>query len=69
MQALVCVRRGDPKRSSRLANVFGRGRLPAGPTSGVVKPIIHATFPLREAAQAHRVMESSAHIGKLVLTI
>ena len=35
--------------------------------SGAVKPIIHATFPLREAAQAHRVMESSAHIGKLVL--
>jgi NADPH:quinone reductase-like Zn-dependent oxidoreductase len=31
--------------------------------------IIHAIFPLREAAQAHRVMESSAHIGKLVLTI
>jgi NADPH:quinone reductase len=35
--------------------------------SGAVKPIIHATFPLREAAAAHRVMESSAHIGKLVL--
>ena len=37
--------------------------------SGAVKPIIHATFPLREAAEAHRLMESSAHIGKLVLTI
>ena len=37
--------------------------------SGAVKPIIHATFPLREAAEAHRVMESSAHIGKLVLRI
>jgi NADPH:quinone reductase len=35
--------------------------------SATVKPIIHATFPLREAAAAHRVMESSAHIGKLVL--
>lgn len=35
--------------------------------SGVVKVIVHATFPLRDAAQAHRVMESSAHIGKLVL--
>ncbi len=35
--------------------------------SGAVKPIIHATFPLRAAAEAHRVMESSAHIGKLVL--
>lgn len=35
--------------------------------SGAVKPIIHATFPLRHAAEAHRVMESGAHIGKLLL--
>jgi putative PIG3 family NAD(P)H quinone oxidoreductase len=35
--------------------------------SGAVKPIVHATFPLRNAAEAHRVMESSAHIGKLLL--
>ncbi len=36
--------------------------------SGAVTPIVHATFPLRQAAEAHRVMESSAHIGKLLLT-
>jgi putative PIG3 family NAD(P)H quinone oxidoreductase len=36
--------------------------------SGSVKVILHATFPLRSAAEAHRVMETSAHIGKLVLT-
>ena len=35
--------------------------------SGAVKPILYATFPLRDASEAHRVMESSAHIGKLVL--
>jgi NADPH2:quinone reductase len=35
--------------------------------SGAVKPIVYARFPLRDAAAAHRVMESSAHIGKLVL--
>jgi putative PIG3 family NAD(P)H quinone oxidoreductase len=35
--------------------------------SGAVSPVIHATFPLRDAAAAHRVMESGAHIGKLVL--
>jgi putative PIG3 family NAD(P)H quinone oxidoreductase len=37
--------------------------------SGAVKPIIHATFSLRDAASAHRLMESSAHIGKIVLTV
>jgi putative PIG3 family NAD(P)H quinone oxidoreductase len=35
--------------------------------SGSVKPIVYATFPLRDASAAHRVMESSTHIGKLVL--
>ena len=37
--------------------------------SGAVKPIVYATFPLRDASAAHRVMESSAHIGKLLLLI
>jgi NADPH:quinone reductase len=34
-----------------------------------VAPVIHATFPLAEAAAAHRLMESGAHIGKIVLTV
>jgi putative PIG3 family NAD(P)H quinone oxidoreductase len=37
--------------------------------SGRVRPIIHATFPLAEAAEAHRLMETSQHIGKIVLTV
>jgi NADPH2:quinone reductase len=37
--------------------------------AGRVKPIIHAIFPLAEAAEAHRLMESSRHIGKIVLTM
>lgn len=35
--------------------------------AGRIKPVIHATFPLAEAAAAHRLMESSRHIGKIVL--
>jgi putative PIG3 family NAD(P)H quinone oxidoreductase len=35
--------------------------------SGAVKPIIFKTFPLARAADAHRLLESSEHIGKLVL--
>jgi putative PIG3 family NAD(P)H quinone oxidoreductase len=34
---------------------------------GRIKPVIHQTFPLAEAAEAHRLMESSAHIGKIML--
>ena len=37
--------------------------------SGSVKPLVHARFPLRDAAAAHRMMESGAHIGKLVLVV
>jgi NADPH2:quinone reductase len=36
---------------------------------GEVKPIIDSTFPLDQAAQAHARMESSAHIGKIILTV
>jgi NADPH2:quinone reductase len=36
--------------------------------AGKVKPVIDSTFPLREAAAAHARMESSLHIGKIVLT-
>ena len=35
--------------------------------AGTVKPIIHATFPLEQARQAHELMESSAHLGKILL--
>src|SRR5688572_1707 len=34
---------------------------------GRVKPVIYRTFPLNEAAAAHRMMESSEHVGKIVL--
>jgi putative PIG3 family NAD(P)H quinone oxidoreductase len=37
--------------------------------AGRVRPVIHATFPLAKADDAHRLMETSTHIGKIVLTI
>jgi len=38
-------------------------------TAGRVRPVIHATFPMAEACEAHRLMETSNHIGKIVLTM
>jgi NADPH2:quinone reductase len=36
---------------------------------GRIKPLIDSSFPLDKAADAHRRMETSAHIGKIVLTV
>lgn len=59
----------------RARSIDEKGRVAAGVRehvwplieSGKVRPHIFRTFPLREAAAAHRLMESSAHIGKIVL--
>jgi NADPH2:quinone reductase len=37
--------------------------------AGKTKPVIDSTFPLREASKAHARMESSAHVGKIVLEV
>jgi NADPH:quinone reductase len=37
--------------------------------AGKIKPEIYKTFPLAQAADAHRLMETSQHIGKIVLTV
>jgi len=40
--------------------LFGQGKL---------KPVIHRSFPLAQAAEAHALMESSTHVGKIVLQV
>jgi len=37
--------------------------------AGTIKPVIYQTFPLEEAAAAHTLMESSAHVGKIMLNV
>ncbi|THC46119.1 NAD(P)H-quinone oxidoreductase [Massilia sp. Mn16-1_5] len=37
--------------------------------AGKIKPVIYKTFPLAEAAAAHELMESSTHVGKIVLQV
>jgi NADPH:quinone reductase-like Zn-dependent oxidoreductase len=37
--------------------------------AGQCAPVIHGVFALDEVVEAHRLMESSTHIGKIVLTM
>ncbi|WP_426492147.1 NAD(P)H-quinone oxidoreductase [Hymenobacter sp. 102] len=37
--------------------------------AGTVRPVVHATLPLAQAREAHELLESSTHIGKVVLTV
>jgi NADPH2:quinone reductase len=37
--------------------------------AGRIRPVVYATFPLAQATEAHRLMESSKHIGKIVLAV
>ncbi|WP_413208388.1 NAD(P)H-quinone oxidoreductase [Rhodospirillum sp. A1_3_36] len=36
---------------------------------GLMRPSIHATFPMNQAADAHRMMEDSQHVGKIILEV
>ena len=37
-------------------------------SSGAVRPVVHARFPMVDAPDAHRLMTESSHIGKILLT-
>lgn len=37
--------------------------------TGAIKPVIHQTFPLAQAADAHALMETSTHVGKIMLKV
>ena len=37
--------------------------------AGRIRPVIHSKVPLTQAAEAHRLMESGSHIGKILLTV
>jgi NADPH2:quinone reductase len=37
--------------------------------AGRIRPMVHSVLPLARAAAAHELMESSTHIGKIVLAV
>jgi NADPH:quinone reductase len=62
------LRSRSTEAKGAIANAIAEKVLPMI-EAGTVKPVIDSTFPLAKAAEAHRRMESSAHIGKIVLTV
>jgi putative PIG3 family NAD(P)H quinone oxidoreductase len=77
IQALMQRRLTVTGSTLRIRSVAQKGEIAAALRQHVwplleartVAPVIHATFPLRDAAAAHRVMESGANVGKLVLVV
>ncbi|KAM3244921.1 hypothetical protein ACQJBY_056319 [Aegilops geniculata] len=51
---------------AQIVSEVGKNVWPAV-VSGKVKPVIYKTFPLTEAAESHKLMETSSHIGKILL--
>ena len=60
-----------PRPVSFKAEIAGNLREKVWPLfeSDSIKPVIHRVFPLAEAEKAHQMMESSEHIGKIILSI
>jgi NADPH2:quinone reductase len=60
-----------PRTSAQKAAIAEELRARVWPVlaAGRCGPVIHAVFPLAEAAAAHALMESGAHIGKIMLTV
>ncbi len=60
-----------PRSTAQKGAIAGALREKVWPVldAGRCGPVIHATFPLAEAAAAHALMESSAHIGKIMLHV
>ena len=60
-----------PRTTAQKAGIAAELRDKVWPAlnAGRCPPVIHATFPLAQAAEAHRLMESSRHIGKIMLAV
>ena len=60
-----------PRTTAQKAVIAGELRRNVWPLldAGRIAPVIHAVYPLEQVAEAHCVMESSTHVGKLVLTV
>jgi len=60
-----------PRTATQKADIANALRAKVWPVlaAGRCGPIIHQVFPLEQAAEAHRLMESSEHVGKIMLQV
>ena len=61
--------RGRPLHEKKEIVRQVRGQLWPMVVDGRVRPVVHTTLPITQAAEAHRLLESSAHVGKIVLRV
>jgi NADPH2:quinone reductase len=62
------LRAQSSEAKARIANDLLQNVWPLFETK-TLKPVVTALFPLSKAADAHKLMESSQHCGKIVLTL
>ncbi|GAA3956457.1 NAD(P)H-quinone oxidoreductase [Allohahella marinimesophila] len=62
------LRSQPPEDKTRLISDFREKVMPLF-ASSKLEPLIHLTFPLADASEAHKAMEESSHFGKLVLKV
>jgi NADPH2:quinone reductase len=63
------LRARTPQQKERIRDALAQHVWPLLPKRDPIRPIIDSTFPLERAADAHRRLESSEHVGKIVLTV
>jgi NADPH:quinone reductase-like Zn-dependent oxidoreductase len=62
------LRGRTPEQKAAIARELERHIWPLLPQRDPIRPVIDSVYPFKRAADAHARMESSAHIGKIVLT-
>ena len=62
------LRPQSPEQKQAIVRRFAERWLPLL-VAGTIQPIIHATYPLADAREAHRVMEANENFGKLILSV
>ncbi|HEY9180855.1 MAG TPA: NAD(P)H-quinone oxidoreductase [Candidatus Baltobacteraceae bacterium] len=63
------LRARTPQQKGAIRDRLLREVWPKLPARNTIRPLVDSTFPLEKAADAHRRMEASEHVGKIVLTL